>query len=545
MLGRFLNRHALWVGFLAVLVPLGILMGFQYFWLVDLEEKSTIAAKAYMWNYLEGVSWRVEDFYREQAERSLNLPPYLMKDTPREKIVKYFSRRKPEGVKLLFAVSFADDTWGDLLVYDPLTELYGEPADVAMARAISVALAPWKTLSEKELPIQSHEVLVEEKDPDNRILLNPITDDRDVVLGVAGMVVDSRFFAEEVLQRAVAKSLPHSNKEVLITVSDPKGNVVLRRGEPNERATAITGRIPFVFSDWTISVGSLSTPEEWARSNFILNISMSAILAITLLGGLTFALRCASREIRLSRMKSDFVSNVSHELRTPLASIRVFGEFLRLGRVKDEQQSREYGEYIETESRRLTQLINNILDFAKIESEVKTYEMEPADIESVLSDTLRSLTVSLRHKGFRLNFDRPATRIPPVNIDREAIVQAVANLVDNAVKYSGKATEVSVALARDNGTVHIAVRDNGIGISEEEQARIFERFHRVSTGLIHDIKGSGLGLSIVNHIVNAHGGQVTVDSGVGTGSTFTIHLPIDPEVGNSHETQTTNRAATG
>ena len=175
----------------------------------------------------------------------------------------------------------------------------------------------------------------------------------------------------------------------------------------------VTRSLSFVFSDWTLSLGSrFATPEQWAKSNFVLNISFSVLVAIILLGGIVLALRTASREMRLSEMKSDFVSNVSHELRTPLASIRVFGEFLRLGRVRDEPKVREYGEFIETESRRLTQLINNILDFSKIESGAKTYELDATDIEELLTDSLRNFEVSLRHQGFMLHFERPATAIP-------------------------------------------------------------------------------------------------------------------------------------
>jgi two-component system phosphate regulon sensor histidine kinase PhoR len=270
------------------------------------------------------------------------------------------------------------------------------------------------------------------------------------------------------------------------------------------------------------------TAEEWAQSNFLLNVSMSALLALVLVGGIVLALRTAAREIKLSRMKSDFVSNVSHELRTPIASIRVFGEFLRLGRARTEEKIREYGEYIETESRRLTQLINNILDFSKIESGAKTYRFKPAQIESVVEAVARTLAVSLRHKGFRLDFDAPQEPMPAMEFDPDAITQAVSNLVDNAVKYSGDAAEVRVKLARENGTACISVVDHGIGISRDEQGKIFDRFHRVSTGLVHNVKGSGLGLAIVSHIAQAHGGSVTVKSEPGQGSTFTIHLPFHP-----------------
>jgi two-component system phosphate regulon sensor histidine kinase PhoR len=243
-------------------------------------------------------------------------------------------------------------------------------------------------------------------------------------------------------------------------------------------------------------------------------------------GGVLFALRAAAREMRLSQMKSDFVSNVSHELRTPLASIRVFGELLRLGRVESPEKVREYGEYIETESRRLTQLIGNILDLARIESGRKTYRLEPCDLEAVVAESLRTFRVSLAQSGFRIAYRPAAEALPPVAIDAQAIAQSIGNLLDNAVKYSGDSRDVEVGVRRDDGHVVIWVRDQGIGIPREEQAKVFERFHRVSTGLVHDVKGSGLGLAIVRHVAEAHGGRVEVESRPGAGSTFSLHLPL-------------------
>src|SRR5262249_49530638 len=161
--------------------------------------------------------------------------------------------------------------------------------------------------------------------------------------------------------------------------------------------------------------------------------------------------------------------------------------------------------YIETESRRLTGLVNNILDFAKIESGRKTYCFESVDLGEVVADTLKTFEVRLRHSGFHIALNGPARALPAARLDPDAIGQALANLRDNAVKYSGEAKEIAVSLAQENGYVVVAVKDQGIGISHDEQKKIFERFHRVSTGLVHDVKGSGLGLSIVNHIVEAHG----------------------------------------
>jgi signal transduction histidine kinase len=237
-------------------------------------------------------------------------------------------------------------------------------------------------------------------------------------------------------------------------------------------------------------------------------------------------------------MKTDFVSNVSHELRTPLSSIRVFGEFLKLGRVKDEEKICEYGEYIETESSRLTQLINNILDFSKIESGGKTYQFERANIEDLISETLRTFDVQLKQQGFGIIFETPRTPLPHVLVDPDAMAQAFINLLDNAVKYSGDAKQLHVHLGQKGDFLTLSVTDHGIGIPSEEQSKIFEKFYRVSTGLVHDVKGNGLGLSLVAHIVKAHHGRVTVESEPGRGSTFTIHLPAAERIPEPDAEQT-------
>ena len=537
---RFFRNNALWIGFLAVLAPLAVLLGLQYSWLVDLEETSAVAEKAYLENYLEAISSEVEYFYQLQAERSLNLPVQYFTKAP-EKLVWHLKKKQPRGARKLFAVAWDEHHgWSEPLVFDTRADRLEQP-DRALLRAMKLALAPFETMCFAETSPPAEAIRVDERDPHNRIILNPISDEGRLA-GVAGMVLDDRYFSDNVLRDAIDGATPKFAKattkfagagacdNIFVTVHDDQGNVVLGGGETLAASDRITQRIPFVYSDWELSLGSrYTTPEEWAASNFWLNISLSALLAVVLLGGVLIALRTASREIRLSRMKADFVSNVSHELRTPLASIRVFGEFLRLGRVNEESKIREYGEYIETESRRLTQLINNILDFSKIESGAKTYELEHADVEEVVTDAIRTLKVGLEHRGFRVVWKPPAVPPPAVTLDADAIGQAVANLVDNAVKYSNGSTQVVVRLEHDAAEVRIAVTDEGIGISRDEQEKVFERFHRVSTGLVHDVKGSGLGLSIVSHIVTAHGGSVSLDSELGRGSTFTIHLPLRGE----------------
>jgi signal transduction histidine kinase len=230
--------------------------------------------------------------------------------------------------------------------------------------------------------------------------------------------------------------------------------------------------------------------------------------------------------MNLARLKSDFVANVSHELRTPLALIRLYAETLELGRLSAKEKYQEYFRIIREESERLTALINNILDFSRIEAGRKEYEFKETDLPELVRSTLDSYRFQIEQNGFA--FEENISRdIPPVNVDREAIARSLLNLVNNALKYSKDRKYIGVKLYRANGSVKLEVRDHGIGIPPSEQEKIFEKFYRCGDPLVHNIKGSGLGLSLVRHIVRAHGGDVQVESSPEKGSTFTIALPLD------------------
>ena len=525
---KFFKRNILWVGFLAVLAPLSVLLSFQYLWLVDLSKKSAIAQEATLKNYLETVAAAVEYFYRASAVETLTLPSGLFTEHHLDKAAYYFEKKRASGARTLFLLSLWKDDWGKLLVYEPSIPSMEPPVGLSESQALYVALSPWQALANKEAVLDSVGPTVDERDPNNRVILYPIVDDSSRLVGVTGMVVDNDFFKESLLPGVIKSSLPaffseHDREDLIVRVRDGKEAQAAVHGEVRKWLT-------YVYTDHQLGLSNRSMrPQAWAHASFLLNISLSVLLSLVLLGGVALALRAASREMRLSQMKSDFVSNVSHELRTPLASIRVFGEFLRLGRAATPDKVREYGEYVETESRRLTGLVDNILDFARIESGRKTYDFEPADVRDVVESTLRGFEMRLKHSGFRISLEAPEGPLPPASIDAEAISQAVGNLLDNAVKYSGGSKEIAVDLGRRDGWIVISVRDHGIGISRDEQKKVFERFHRVSTGLVHDVKGSGLGLSIVSHIVQAHGGRVTLESDPGKGSTFSISLPVAPE----------------
>jgi signal transduction histidine kinase len=257
------------------------------------------------------------------------------------------------------------------------------------------------------------------------------------------------------------------------------------------------------------------------------NYTVLAALSLLLVGGIFLSYRNVSREMNLARLKSDFVANVSHELRTPLALIRLYAETLELGRLTAKEKYQEYFRIIREESERLTALINNILDFSRIEAGRKEYEFKETNLPDLVRSTLDSYRFQIEQNGFA--FEENISRdIPPVNVDREAIARSLLNLVNNALKYFKDQKFIGVSLYRFDSCVKLEVRDHGIGIPPDEQEKIFEKFYRCGDPLVHNIKGSGLGLSLVRHIVRAHGGDVQVESVPEKGSKFTIALPLDP-----------------
>ena len=261
----------------------------------------------------------------------------------------------------------------------------------------------------------------------------------------------------------------------------------------------------------------------WIHRSFLI----LGFLSLMIIGGLVLTKHIVSKEMALARLKSDFVSNVSHELRTPLALIRLYAETLELGRITTQEKKQQYYRIIRKESERLTALINNILDFSRIEAGGKEYEFRNTDIAELVRNTLESYRYQIEQQGFAFE-ESIDSNLPAVPVDREAIARALVNLVNNALKYSTDEKFLGVKLYRDNGVVKLEVADHGIGIARRDQSKIFEKFYRAGDPLVHNTKGSGLGLSLVRHITHAHGGEIAVESTPGRGSKFTLSLPLVP-----------------
>jgi signal transduction histidine kinase len=296
----------------------------------------------------------------------------------------------------------------------------------------------------------------------------------------------------------------------------------------NEGKPEVSRNFADVFPGLTLGIKFQGTSVDalgrsWVQRSFL----TLGVLSLLLCGGLVLTYRSVSKEVALAKLKSDFVSNVSHELRTPLSLIRLYAETLELGRVKGQAKVEEYYRIIRKESERLTALINNILDFSRIEAGRKEYEFRQTDLAELVSNTLDTYRDQIDEHGFTFE-QRIDSDIPAVSVDREAIARSLVNLVNNALKYSDREKFLGVKLYRVDRVLKLEVADRGIGIPRTEQSKIFEKFYRAGDPLVHNTKGSGLGLSLVRHIAHAHGGEVAVESTPGKGSTFTLTLPLDP-----------------
>jgi signal transduction histidine kinase len=293
----------------------------------------------------------------------------------------------------------------------------------------------------------------------------------------------------------------------------------------SKESLALTFRIFPLPWKLLVSQPEIKAIEKTARREiFFYGILLSVIVALMLLGAVLIA-RDISRESETTRLKTEFVNNISHELKTPLTLIRLYGETLQRKENLTIQEKKECYEIITKESERLSHLINNVLDFSRIEMGKKEFDIKKGNLADVIDDTLESYRYHLEKKGFVIHKEITMD-LPEMNFDGEAIASVLINLLSNAMKFSPWEKEVTVKLFRDDGNVVIQVADEGIGISPKEIPKIFQRFYQSENKIATVMKGSGLGLTLVKHITEAHFGRIQVESEPGKGSIFSVILPI-------------------
>jgi two-component system, OmpR family, phosphate regulon sensor histidine kinase PhoR len=288
-------------------------------------------------------------------------------------------------------------------------------------------------------------------------------------------------------------------------------------------------RVPDAVSPWRVRLAphdpvAFATDANRRRTIFV--VMLLLVLAL-LVFGTYLTVHVVRRELEIARLQADFVSTVSHEFRSPLTGIRQLGELLVRGRVPSDERRQEYYERITRESDRLTRLVEHLLDFSQMEDGRKEYRFERLDTARWLRAVVNEAAAP-GLSGARTIVLRIPDALPSIEADSSALSSALHNLIDNAVKYSPGRDAVWVEAAARNGTVSVRVRDEGVGISEPDRRRIFEKFYRAQGEVTRQVKGAGLGLSLVERIVRAHGGRVECESRLGEGTTFTIELRAAP-----------------
>jgi two-component system phosphate regulon sensor histidine kinase PhoR len=328
-----------------------------------------------------------------------------------------------------------------------------------------------------------------------------------------------------------------------VNVVDEGGRIVF--GPPLRTGEFTVGvRFPTTLYGWRLQVSPSASDEltSRVRNRVVLELVMVVLSCAVIVLGVATILFAAAKERRTSALKSEFVANVSHELKTPLALVRMFSEMLHSGRVTSEAKRQQYLDIIMSESERLSSLIENVLDFARVERGRQAYELSEGDVGEAVSRAVNVYRHRAESEGIGLVAEIEPD-LPPARIDDRAIQLAVINLIDNALKYAPGTGFVIVRASRENGGIVVRVVDRGPGVPAEERERIFERFVRGSTarsqgdasrGDVRDVRrvrGSGIGLALVKHIAESHGGRAWVEGdgmspGAPPGASFAISIPV-------------------
>lgn len=519
-----------WAGVLCGL-PLGLLLLLQYRWLTHVESMAREAERANMSHFLDLVAESTEDHYRRLARDLVRLPPELLAGelAPLWRYYQMIPAEQLQSVRYVFHMSFVGKHEQRSYLFDPRTGDWAEQVSDSTYKKVNLSAVHWWAWHKKKLDGAPDGLVTSHYLPNHPIIMKLIPDAEGTVVGLAGIVLDPVAF-EQFLAENVPSTLNHifTGQSQRAEVSDAtdalrfESEVLSALGTP----VKVVRPFSFVFEDWHVAVHHNGGPAAGlVATTLTANALVSLLLVAVVLVGIGFTMRTALNYRQLSEMKSDFVSNVSHELRTPIASIRVFGELMRDGKIDSMAKVAEYGGVIEQETRRLGGLIENILDFSKIESGQKQYSFADTDLIPLVDNMIRGFEQRPGLTGIRFVRDFPR-RLAPLALDASAMGQAVFNLLDNAVKYGPAEQTVELGIRLESGWVVLWVKDQAGGIPARECARIFERFHRVHTGAVHQVRGSGLGLAITKHIVEGHGGRIGVTSEVGVGSCFLVRLPV-------------------
>ena len=355
-------------------------------------------------------------------------------------------------------------------------------------------------------------------------LLIFLTKDPEEEFNIAGVLINPEKFVKDYLSQKLQSV---AEDQFIVTVNESNSNRQIYSTEQQKIENIQQQRALWLLPNYYLGIKFKGkTVEDLVNQRSSTNLILILVLSVLLIGAGIIVFINIKKEIELSQLKADFVSNVSHEIKTPLALISMFAETLEKGRVKTEEKKNEYYSIIIQETGRLGKIVNKILSFSKIEAGKRLYNLTETDLNKVVENVYSTYKFHLNNNGFDFNYDLQPN-LPIVKADEEAISEALINLIDNAVKYSGNNKSIKLTTSSKNNLVILSVEDKGIGISEKDKKKIFDKFFRVQSGDVYNSKGTGLGLTIVKHIMDAHNGKIELDSQLGKGSTFRLIFNSD------------------
>ncbi len=345
-------------------------------------------------------------------------------------------------------------------------------------------------------------------------------------IGNAAIEADSKPRREVIYSRRNSVSTTKTTevkeeKDEIVSVN------VQRMDDAKQRIAVFEGKGQTNKGIWTLDIQHTSGSLEQfitntRRRNLGISFGILSLLAVSVI--LIFL--SSQRAKSLAQKQMDFVSSVSHEFRTPLAVIYSAGENLSDGVVGEKEMISHYGKLIKREGKKLSGMVEQILEFAGARSGKRKFDFRRVSVEKIISDALAECQPLIEEQGFEVERE-VSGNLPQINADEKALTQAVQNLINNSLKYGNGTKWLKVSAFNGEGTVKISVEDQGIGISKKDKKQIFEPFFRAETVVDEQISGNGLGLSLVKQIVEAHGGKILVESEIGKGSKFIVHLPLN------------------
>lgn len=357
-----------------------------------------------------------------------------------------------------------------------------------------------------------------------------INSDTKSVIGHISFTFNQDYLINDFLQPKINKQFgPTSESGLIVWVRDWMQNEILAYNDKdfefNRDAVDIRQRFPGLLDNWVLQAAFIESPTVAAtNASFNRNLIMLIIAVLVLSGALLFIIINAQRERELAQRQAGFLANITHELKTPLAVMQAAGENIADGRVTEGNRLKNYGDHIYNEAVRLKNMIDKLLDVAKIDSERTLVKATVVQLEQLTEDFYTSKKDYIEHKGFEFSFFAE-DGLPTVMVDRDHMDTILNNLVENAIKYSSDTKKIDLYVKQQGNSVAVSIADKGDGIPKSAQKHIFDKFYRVESTLTAKTKGHGLGLAIVKTMVEINGGRISVQSQPGEGSVFTIVFP--------------------